>query len=74
MQLIPPDLRGAYPVGSGDAFLGGLAVAIARGELVVEAARLGLAAGIANAHVPGAGMLDPMSIAGILEAITQAPL
>lgn len=74
MQLIPPDLRGAYPVGSGDAFLGGLAIAFARGDSMVEAARLGLAAGIANALVPGAGNLDPVSIAGILEAITQAPL
>jgi 1-phosphofructokinase family hexose kinase len=74
IQLIPPDLRGVYPVGSGDAFLGGLSIAVARGESIVEAARLGLAAGIANALVPGAGELDPASIAGILEGITQAPL
>ena len=52
-------LRGAYPVGSGDAFLGGLAVAHSRGMSMVDAARLGLAAGIANAQVPGAGELDP---------------
>ena len=74
IHLIPPDLRGAYPVGSGDAFLGGLAIAVARGESMVEAARLGLAAGIANALVPGAGELDPASIAGILEGIRLAPL
>jgi tagatose 6-phosphate kinase len=74
VQLIPPDLRGAYPVGSGDAFLGGFAIAFARGESMVEAARLGLAAGIANALVPGAGELDPASIDGILEGITQASL
>lgn len=74
IQLVPPVLRGAYPVGSGDAFLGGLAIAFARGESMVEAARLGLAAGIANALVPGAGELDPASIAGILDGITQAPL
>ena len=74
IQLMPPDLRGAYPVGSGDAFLGGLTMAFARGESMVEAARLGLAAGIANALVPGAGELDPASIAGILADITQASL
>jgi tagatose 6-phosphate kinase len=74
IQLIPPDIRGAYPVGSGDAFLGGLAIAFARGESMVEGARLGLAAGIANALVPGAGELDPASIAGILEGITPASL
>ncbi len=68
-QLIPPDIRGAYPVGSGDAFLGGVAVAYARGEPVVEAARLGLAAGIANAQIPGAGELDLSAIERILEQI-----
>jgi Fructose-1-phosphate kinase and related fructose-6-phosphate kinase (PfkB) len=68
-QLIPPDVRGAYPGGSGDAFLGGLAVACARGEPVVEAARFGMAAGIANAQIPGAGELDPTVIERILERI-----
>ncbi len=68
-QLIPPDIRGAYSVGSGDAFLGGLMVAHGRGASVVEAARLGLAAGIANAQIPGAGVLDPTSIGPILDQI-----
>jgi 1-phosphofructokinase family hexose kinase len=68
-HLVPPDLRGAYPVGSGDAFLGGLAVACARGESLVDAARLGLAAGIANAQLPGAGVLDPAAIDKHLEQI-----
>jgi 1-phosphofructokinase family hexose kinase len=69
IHLLPPDLHGSYPVGSGDAFLGGLAVATARGEPVVEAARLGLAAGIANAQIPGAGRLDPDAIDAILAGI-----
>jgi 1-phosphofructokinase family hexose kinase len=69
-RLVPPAIVGAYPGGSGDAVLGGLAVAYARGESVVEAARLGLAAGIANAQIPGAGELDPTAIQGILERIT----
>ena len=70
-HLTPPDLRGSYPVGSGDAFLGGLAVGYARGEPHDEAARLGLAAGIANARIPGAGNLDLAVIAEILERITR---
>ena len=65
---------GPYPVGSGDAFLGGLAVAIARGEDAVGAARLGCAAGIANAQVPGAGQLDAGRVPAILEAITVEPI
>lgn len=72
-RLIPPDIRGAYPVGSGDAFLGGLTVAIGRGESVVEAARFGMAAGIANAQVPGAGELDSTSVGRILDQIALVP-
>jgi 1-phosphofructokinase family hexose kinase len=49
---------GRYPVGSGDAFLGGMSVALARGASLVDAAVLGMAAGAANAMVPGAGLLD----------------
>jgi 1-phosphofructokinase family hexose kinase len=69
-RLIPPGLRGAYPVGSGDAFLGGLAVGIARGDGLPDAVRLGLAAGIANALVPGAGELDPREVERILGAMS----
>jgi 1-phosphofructokinase family hexose kinase len=66
VHLAPPAVRGPYSVGSGDAFLGGLAVGMSRGEPIVEAARLGLAAGIANALIPGAGELDPAAIPGLL--------
>jgi tagatose 6-phosphate kinase len=72
IHLVPPAVRGPYPVGSGDAVLGGLAVGFGRGQPVVEAARLGLAAGIANALVPGAGELDPTAIDGILAEISGA--
>jgi 1-phosphofructokinase family hexose kinase len=50
---------GRYPVGSGDAFLGGMSVGLARGASLIDAATLGMAAGAANAMVPGAGLLDP---------------
>jgi 1-phosphofructokinase family hexose kinase len=69
-RLVPPPTRGAYPVGSGDAFLGGMAVGFARGDGVAEAARLGLAAGIANALVAGAGELDPAAIGPILGEVS----
>jgi 1-phosphofructokinase family hexose kinase len=71
-RLIPPEIRGAYPVGSGDAFLGGLAVGFSRGDDMVDAARLGLAAGIANALIPGAGELDPLEVDRIFDGITLA--
>lgn len=40
-----PTSGGPYPVGSGDAFLAGLAVALIDGETLVEAARRGLLPG-----------------------------
>jgi fructose-1-phosphate kinase PfkB-like protein len=53
--------RGDYPVGSGDAFLGGLLTALSADPSLAwpEAVRLGLGAAAANAEVPGAARLDP---------------
>jgi 1-phosphofructokinase family hexose kinase len=68
-RLQPPTTRGAYPVGSGDAFLGGLAVGLSRGDDIVAAARLGLAAGAANALIPGAGELDPGEVDRIVREL-----
>ena len=51
--------RGRYPVGSGDAFLAGLVVALDRGSDWPSAIRLALGAATANAEAPGAGKLDP---------------
>ena len=50
--------RGRYPVGSGDAFLAGLVVALERDEPWPTALRLALGAAAANAELPGAGTLD----------------
>jgi sugar/nucleoside kinase (ribokinase family) len=50
--------RGRYPVGSGDAFLAGLVVGLARDEGWPDALRRALGAATANAEIPGAGKLD----------------
>jgi hypothetical protein len=47
-----------------------MAVGFVRGDGLVEAARLGLAAGIANALLPGAGELDPEAIGAILDEVS----
>ena len=49
--------RGAYPVGSGDAFLGGLLAGLDAEQAWPEATRLALGAASANAEVPGAARL-----------------
>lgn len=50
--------NGRYPVGSGDAFLGGLALALERALPWPEALALALGAAAANAERPGAGRLN----------------
>jgi 1-phosphofructokinase family hexose kinase len=50
---------GRYPVGSGDAFLAGLVVALAARVGWEPAFRAALGAGAANAELPGAGVLHP---------------
>ncbi len=62
----PPPERGPYGVGSGDALLGGLVVALARGAGLPEAVRFGSAAATANALTPGQGELDPADVDRLL--------
>jgi 1-phosphofructokinase family hexose kinase len=74
LEVPPPLSRGAYPVGSGDAFLAGLATAILRGEPFPDALRLASAAAAANARVRGAGRLDPAEAYRDAPAIRIEPL
>jgi fructose-1-phosphate kinase PfkB-like protein len=64
----PPPERGPYSVASGDALLGGLVVALARGAELPEAVRFGSAAAAANALVPGQGELDAADLERLLPA------
>ena len=66
--------RGDYPVGSGDAFIAGLAIGLVAGSSLVAAAGAGMAAGIANALVPGAGNLDPAAAARLLDSVEVSAL
>lgn len=52
-------VRGPFPSGSGDAFLGGLLVALDAGEPPVAALPLALGAAAASAERAGSGRLDP---------------
>jgi 1-phosphofructokinase family hexose kinase len=57
LRAAPPSL-GAFPVGSGDALLGGMVTALDIGGGWPAALVLGVGAGAAAAEVPGAGRLD----------------
>jgi 1-phosphofructokinase family hexose kinase len=52
-----PATTGPYPVGSGDAFLAGMVVALEAGATWSDGLRLALGAAAANAAEPGAGRL-----------------
>jgi fructose-1-phosphate kinase PfkB-like protein len=69
------DVRGDYPAGSGDSFLGGLLTGLAGapGE-VLPAARLAVAAGAANALTPGAGVLDAATAHQLAEQVEIIPI
>lgn len=54
----PPGVVGRFPVGSGDAFLGGYLAAIESGAALPEALRLATGSAAANALLPGPGNLD----------------
>ncbi|WP_375423371.1 1-phosphofructokinase family hexose kinase [uncultured Friedmanniella sp.] len=58
VRVAPPAQRGRFPVGSGDAFLGGLLAALDRGQELVAAVRSGTGCAVANALVPGQGHFD----------------
>ncbi len=65
----PPAVRGPFPVGSGDAFLAGLAAGRLRGDRFDDALRLAAAAAAANAAVRGAGRLDPGAVEGLMAEV-----
>ena len=73
-RLVPPDVRGPYPVGSGDAFLAGLAIELIDGGTLIEAARRGMAAAIANALLPGAGELDRAEAERLLTGVMASAI
>lgn len=70
----PPPELGLFPVGSGDAMLAGLIVALASGYPLPEAARRGGAVAAANALVPGQGEFDSGDADRMLSAILLEPI
>jgi len=57
-HVTAPRVEALYPVGSGDAMMAGLVVALDRGAPLPEAVRYGVAVGTANTLVPGSGRCD----------------
>jgi 1-phosphofructokinase family hexose kinase len=62
------------PVGSGDCLLGGVAVALTRGDALDEMLRLGVACGSANAVVGDRGWLQRADVERALPRVTVAEI
>jgi 1-phosphofructokinase family hexose kinase len=63
-----------YPVGSGDAVLASLALGMTRAAPAREMLAQALAAGAANAEVPGPGILDPDRVPALAARAVIAPI
>lgn len=70
LRISPPVIRGRYPVGSGDAFMAGVATSMLDGASFDEALRLGAAAAAANSQRRGAGRLDPAKVNELLPTVS----
>jgi tagatose 6-phosphate kinase len=69
-RLVPPAVREVVnPIGCGDALAAGLAVAIARGERVVDAVRYGMAAAADRLRSLLPGRLDSTRVSAIARGI-----
>jgi 1-phosphofructokinase family hexose kinase len=65
----PPEVERRSTVGSGDSLVAGIAVALARGEDIVEGLRLGTAAGAATAMTPGTALGTEEEILALLPQV-----
>ena len=64
-----PGVRGRYPVGSGDSFLGGLLAALDQGLALDAALRTATACGVANALTPGQGFFRADEVERVTAAV-----
>ena len=73
-KATPPEVESRSTVGSGDSLVAGIAVALARGEDIVEGLRLGTAAGAATAMTPGTALDTEEEILALLPSVSVEPV
>ncbi|MGB7878527.1 MAG: 1-phosphofructokinase family hexose kinase [Ilumatobacteraceae bacterium] len=67
----PPPVRPVSTVGAGDSTVAGIAAALAHGDDLVSAVRLGVAAGTATVLTPGTELCDPDVVERFVEQVTD---
>jgi 1-phosphofructokinase family hexose kinase len=73
-KITPPKIKPVNPIGSGDAFAAGLAIALAAGDDLPTAARLGTACGAANALSSPPGHARRADIDRLTPTVLISPL
>jgi 1-phosphofructokinase family hexose kinase len=73
-KAVPPSVVARSTVGSGDSMVAGLTIALTEGTDIVEALRLGTAAGAATAIIPGTQLCHPDDVARFLPEVIVLPL
>lgn len=66
--IIPPNVEVVNPIGAGDALAGALAMALARGETLPDAARYAFGAAAASCLTEVPGLLDPQTVEALARA------
>lgn len=70
----PPAVAVQSSVGSGDALMAGMMIALLRGQPLPEALRQGVACGTADALTPGPGLIDLGEVARLAAGVTVQAL
>jgi tagatose 6-phosphate kinase len=73
-MLEPPRIKAKNPIGSGDATMAGIAVALLRGESMAESIRLGIACGAANAMTAEPGFIRLADVKRLCSTLRQPVL
>ena len=69
LRLQPPRVKAMNTIGSGDAMLAGIACGLLRGRPMMQAVRLGIACGAANAMTETPGFIRPADVKRLLKQI-----
>jgi 6-phosphofructokinase 2 len=74
VRICPPAVRAVSAIGAGDSLVGGLVLALERGQDLLEAARHGVAAGTAATVSSGHGLCHPADVDRILPDVYSRSL
>ncbi len=74
LHVVPPEIREINAVGSGDALVAGFAIGLSEGMSLEEMARLGVAAGTANAMNWDIGHFTPAEVESVAKQVRIRPV